>query len=423
MVGLPRVDLLVGTAWRLEAEGRRERRRCPLAVDRKARCHGFGDERADLLERDLGRVVVQYRGLGREDLAERPQRHALAISDTAADHVLRALAERGDELLGEATLAHARIAGDGDQMGRLLGLDPTENRAQDLELALAADHRSREPRRHPCLDALHFTGHDPRGHRLRSPFQLQRVELTKVEGSAYQTRCGLTDHDRPRVGRLLETSREIDGVTRDQEVCPRSRDRQDLTGVDADSDLELLERPSFCVPDGESSEHSTTRSNGSQGIVLVRQGHSENGHDRVADEFLDRAALVLDLLRHGGEVVDHQRPGILWMHALYPRHGAHEVGEEHRDELQRLLGRHLRGELGAARRTETGRFGQPGPAHDAESHRQLQLSQMSPRSASATSRIVNPPDGACWRCPRHESNMRTRFRKPLLYPLSYGGAT
>ena len=26
------------------------------------------------------------------------------------------------------------------------------------------------------------------------------------------------------------------------------------------------------------------------------------------------------------------------------------------------------------------------------------------------------------KCPRHESNMRTRFRKPLLYPLSYGGA-
>jgi hypothetical protein len=25
-------------------------------------------------------------------------------------------------------------------------------------------------------------------------------------------------------------------------------------------------------------------------------------------------------------------------------------------------------------------------------------------------------------CPRPESNQRTRFRKPLLYPLSYGGA-
>src|SRR5437868_367422 len=26
-------------------------------------------------------------------------------------------------------------------------------------------------------------------------------------------------------------------------------------------------------------------------------------------------------------------------------------------------------------------------------------------------------------CPRQESNLRTRFRKPLLYPLSYGGGT
>ncbi len=25
------------------------------------------------------------------------------------------------------------------------------------------------------------------------------------------------------------------------------------------------------------------------------------------------------------------------------------------------------------------------------------------------------------RCPRQESNLRTRFRKPMLYPLSYGG--
>src|SRR5262249_8479701 len=36
-----------------------------------------------------------------------------------------------------------------------------------------------------------------------------------------------------------------------------------------------------------------------------------------------------------------------------------------------------------------------------------------------TSAPVDPsPPG---QCPRHESNMRTRFRKPLLYPLSYGG--
>ena len=27
----------------------------------------------------------------------------------------------------------------------------------------------------------------------------------------------------------------------------------------------------------------------------------------------------------------------------------------------------------------------------------------------------------CRECPRKESNLRTRFRKPVLYPLSYGG--
>jgi hypothetical protein len=26
-----------------------------------------------------------------------------------------------------------------------------------------------------------------------------------------------------------------------------------------------------------------------------------------------------------------------------------------------------------------------------------------------------------WRCPRQDSNLRTRFRRPVLYPLSYGG--
>ena len=34
-----------------------------------------------------------------------------------------------------------------------------------------------------------------------------------------------------------------------------------------------------------------------------------------------------------------------------------------------------------------------------------------------------PPIRAEMECPRQESNLRTRFRKPLLYPLSYGGRT
>src|SRR5205807_4107662 len=45
--------------------------------------------------------------------------------------------------------------------------------------------------------------------------------------------------------------------------------------------------------------------------------------------------------------------------------------------------------------------------------------------ASADSRLARRPASHPApepECPRPESNQRTRFRKPLLYPLSYGGA-
>jgi hypothetical protein len=49
-----------------------------------------------------------------------------------------------------------------------------------------------------------------------------------------------------------------------------------------------------------------------------------------------------------------------------------------------------------------------------------------PRSSRECGETTSARPGvAGWRrsrCPRQESNLRTRFRKPLLYPLSYGGS-
>jgi hypothetical protein len=46
-------------------------------------------------------------------------------------------------------------------------------------------------------------------------------------------------------------------------------------------------------------------------------------------------------------------------------------------------------------------------------------------SAAAGNHTISPAQMGFWlsnaACPRQESNLRTRFRKPLLYPLSYGG--
>ncbi len=115
-----------------------------------------------------------------------------------------------------------------------------------------------------------------------------------------------------------------------------------------------------------------------------------------------------------------------------PGHVAVAVSADHAGEAQRVV-----------RRTQrTGRA--PGRHAEGDEHDQRQGRSRLPHVAVLGSAIRPPPAldfsaGSCgcaasmsssfgplhghWPlgCPRQESNLRTRFRKPLLYPLSYGG--
>jgi hypothetical protein len=46
-----------------------------------------------------------------------------------------------------------------------------------------------------------------------------------------------------------------------------------------------------------------TRAHGAERVVLVQDRYAEDGHDRVANELLDRASVALDLM----EIVDGRR--------------------------------------------------------------------------------------------------------------------
>ena len=97
------------------------------------------------------------------------------------------------------------------------------------------------------------------------------------------------------------------------------------------------------------------RADGALGVVLVRDRRAEDGHHRVADELLDRAAEALELGAQARVVGPQERPDVLWVELLGARREADEVGEEHRDDLAllaRLLGRD--GERRAAVRAESG---------------------------------------------------------------------
>src|SRR5262249_39093058 len=67
---------------------------------------------------------------------------------------------------------------------------------------------------------------------------------------------------------------------------------------------------------------------------------AEHGHHGVADELLDRAAALLDLLAQPRVVRHEDRAHVLRVAALGHRRRADEIGEQDRDDLPLLASRH-----------------------------------------------------------------------------------
>ena len=123
---------------------------------------------------------------------------------------------------------------------------------------------------------------------------------------------GRADQDLARLGDLLEARGEVDGLTGGERRVARAG--HDLAGLDADPrlELELVDR----LEDRERGPH------GALGVVLVRLRDAEGGHDRVARELLDVAAVRLDAAR---DLVEE------------PRHApAHDLGIARGDERRRV---------------------------------------------------------------------------------------
>ena len=72
------------------------------------------------------------------------------------------------------------------------------------------------------------------------------------------------------------------------------------------------------------------------GVVLVRDRRAEDGHHRVADELLDRAAVPLDLGAQLRVVRRERRADVLRVEPLGACRRADEVGEEDRHDLPLL---------------------------------------------------------------------------------------
>src|SRR5262245_16178246 len=231
-----------------------------------------------------------------EDLGERPVRDTSAIRWTAACQSpwrRRRGSERIPQLAREATLSHACLADDRDELGPSVRDDAIVGGLQELELACTT---------HECglaCGVLSPPGgrerpdetptHDTLGLSLCSDGS-RRIELERALDSRGRA---LRNEDLARSSRLLEAGGDVDSVAARERATDARLSHDALPGVDADPELHTsanqLREPPL---------HRNRRVERPLGVVLMGGGNTEHCHDGVADELLDGAPRLPDLGRH-----------------------------------------------------------------------------------------------------------------------------
>ena len=202
---------------------------------------------------------------------------------------------------------------------------------------------------------------DPHGLAL----SLERNLLARSEGEGVLGELirRVADQDLARGRRALQARGGVDGVAghRVGGIGGRANPaRYHRTGVDPDVELERSPHPPLpaAIERTHPVAHQEGRAQAALGIVLVRAGGAEDGHDGVAHELFDEAFVALDRRRHLAEEVGLDRAHILGIESFAERGESGQVREEHGDRAAVAVGRD--GRRGRKRWRRGG--AQPGPA-------------------------------------------------------------
>ena len=161
-----------------------------------------------------------------------------------------------------------------------------------------------------------------------SPCPSRRPHRLDTDGVAHESLCLAADQHLAGRRRLLEPRRDVHRVAGDERVALAG---DHLAGVDADPRLQP-ER-------GDGGAHLPGGPHRAQGVVLVGDRDAEHGHDGVADELLDRAAVPLEDRPHLVVVAAHRRPQRLGVGDVAERGRAGQVAEDDGHGLAQLAQR------------------------------------------------------------------------------------
>ena len=152
---------------------------------------------------------------------------------------------------------------------------------------------------------------------------------------AEQSEGRLADQDFARLGRLFETSRQVNRASGNVGLVTVHGSRDDLAGVhpgahanrDSPASLELL------VESPKRARHVGSSPRRAQRVVFVGVRNPEHGDDGVADEFLGRASVALHDLLHGFEISNHQLAVQLGVQLFAQPGRAGDIAKEHGNDL------------------------------------------------------------------------------------------
>jgi hypothetical protein len=228
-----------------------------------------------------------------------------------------------------------------------------------------------------------------RSQRLRLAFRLDVLERPDLDGAADKPDRFLAEQDLARRRALLEPRGDDDRVPGGQAL---GRPGHDLARIDADPQGERgpVVAGELLVQLRDGLANPGRCAHGAQGVVLVHDGHAEDGEDGVADELLDRAAVPLDHGLRRLEVAGERRAQALRVESFSQRGRAGDVALEHRDRLALLAGGWRDAQRGTAGVAEPRPLAVLGPARRARHHEQRLRQQRTERKEAARVSTLTP---------------------------------
>ena len=270
-----------------------------------------------------------------DDLDDRPVGDPVAVGETPAAHDRRPV-DRRQELRDQPRLPDAGRAQDGEEIAGAFAGDVVEGVAEELQLAVSADHGDVSPadeRRRLRVQREQTVC----GHGLRFPFRVKRRDSLDRDGISNEPDRVRADEDLPGLGSLLQARGDVDRVSRREAFLGAGHD---LARVhpDAHGETRRVVALELGVQRLECLTQLRRRAHRAQGVVLVHLRDAEHGHDGVADELLDDSSVAFDDLARELEVAREHPAETFRVEALPERRRSGHIREDNGDDLA-LLGR------------------------------------------------------------------------------------